>query len=214
MGKYIKVFDTHLEYESFKQSADYIEPNVSICTQDEDVHYNPYVPPSRVLTAVFHITDTAHPTSITYENGWTDVESVLVTRPNGTTFELSYEDLVEYDSMEGVDPYYGYQFDSTGDYTFEYTLNALTNSDLCPVPYVTSVDIPYWVSRIPDYTFFYCKNLTNVTVRATTPPQVYGDSFWLDSISAIYVPAESVNDYKTAELWSYSSSKIQAIPTT
>ena len=31
------------EYEIFKQSQQYIEPNVSVCVGESDIHYNPYV---------------------------------------------------------------------------------------------------------------------------------------------------------------------------
>lgn len=45
MGKYIKKFDTHSDYEDFVQTEDYILPNVSLCEQENEVHYNPYVDP-------------------------------------------------------------------------------------------------------------------------------------------------------------------------
>ena len=55
--------------------------------------------------------------------------------------------------------------------------------------------------------------LTNVTVEAITPPSL-GHSVFLDTSSSlvIYVPAESVEAYKTATNWSDYASKIQAIP--
>ena len=39
MTLYCKWFDTHNEYEAYKNGQDYILPNVSICYQDLDVHY-------------------------------------------------------------------------------------------------------------------------------------------------------------------------------
>ena len=39
MTLYSKWFDTHSEYEAYKNSQDYILPNVSICFNDLDVHY-------------------------------------------------------------------------------------------------------------------------------------------------------------------------------
>lgn len=46
MTLYSKWFDTHSEYEAYKNSQNYILPNVSICYNDLDVHYekefNPY----------------------------------------------------------------------------------------------------------------------------------------------------------------------------
>ena len=40
MGKYLKKFETHAEYESFADSKAYGVPNVSYCTQQNEVHYN------------------------------------------------------------------------------------------------------------------------------------------------------------------------------
>ena len=45
MGKYIKKFDTHSDYEDFIETEDFIKPNVSYCVDDVEVHYNPYVDP-------------------------------------------------------------------------------------------------------------------------------------------------------------------------
>ena len=44
MGKYLKKFNTHADYETFI-SDDFIKPNVSYCVQENEVHYNPYVDP-------------------------------------------------------------------------------------------------------------------------------------------------------------------------
>ena len=41
--KYITKFDNHSYYETFIASEDYITPNVSICVQQNEIHYNPYV---------------------------------------------------------------------------------------------------------------------------------------------------------------------------
>ena len=43
MGKYLKLFETHTEYQTYAQSGDMIKPNVSYCEDNNEVHYNPYV---------------------------------------------------------------------------------------------------------------------------------------------------------------------------
>jgi len=43
MGTYLKLFETHSEYQTYAQSGDMIKPNVSYCEDDNEVHYNPYV---------------------------------------------------------------------------------------------------------------------------------------------------------------------------
>ena len=45
MSLFLKRFDTHSEYEAYINGSDAILPNVSICTTEGDVHYNPYVDP-------------------------------------------------------------------------------------------------------------------------------------------------------------------------
>ena len=43
MGKFIKKFTTHTEYEAAKSGL--ILPNVSLCAAEHEVHYNPWVTP-------------------------------------------------------------------------------------------------------------------------------------------------------------------------
>lgn len=43
MAKYLKLFENHLQYESFTQTEEFIKPNVSHCIAENEVHYNPYI---------------------------------------------------------------------------------------------------------------------------------------------------------------------------
>ena len=46
MGVYLKQFENHTHYESFTvDTENFITPNVSLCVQENEVHYNPYVDP-------------------------------------------------------------------------------------------------------------------------------------------------------------------------
>lgn len=70
--------------------------------------------------------------------------------------------------------------------------------------------IPAGVETIENYAFQGCP-LSKVTVEATTPP-VLGKQVFVDNDErVIYVPAESVEAYKTAEGWSDYADIIQAI---
>ena len=75
---------------------------------------------------------------------------------------------------------------------------------------LTSLEIPNSVTEI-DTAFYDCTSLTSITVLATTPPTV---SYMFNNvpIRVIYVPAESVETYKTASGWKGYADKIQAIP--
>ena len=69
---------------------------------------------------------------------------------------------------------------------------------------LTSVTIGDSVTTIGDRAFYDCDSLTSVYCEATTPPTL-GDSYVFDDNASgrkIYVPAESVEAYKTAENWS------------
>lgn len=57
---------------------------------------------------------------------------------------------------------------------------------------------------------YYC--LAIVTVLATTPPTLGSSAFSSSGIKKIYVPAESVEAYKSATNWSNYAEKIEAIP--
>ena len=45
MSVYLKQFSTHQEYDAYINGSDAILPNVSVCTTEGDVHYNPPVDP-------------------------------------------------------------------------------------------------------------------------------------------------------------------------
>ena len=44
MGLYLKKFENHTQYENYINGSSAILPNVSICTTEGDVHYNPLTP--------------------------------------------------------------------------------------------------------------------------------------------------------------------------
>lgn len=79
-------------------------------------------------------------------------------------------------------------------------------------PYLETVTIPDSVDTIGDSAFGNCSSLTSLTVKATYPPTLGSGVFTnTNSNLVIYVPAESVNDYKAASGWSDYASIIQAI---
>lgn len=79
---------------------------------------------------------------------------------------------------------------------------------------LTSAVIGSGMTNMYDMTFMNCTNLTSATFLATTPPIIYWGTFYNTSSNlVIYVPAESVNAYKTGQyLWSDYADRIQAIP--
>ena len=52
MGDYLKLFNTHSEYEEYIEGDNVFLPNVSHCKQQGDVHYNPWTWAEQYLTTV------------------------------------------------------------------------------------------------------------------------------------------------------------------
>lgn len=75
-----------------------------------------------------------------------------------------------------------------------------------------NVEIGSGVTDIGTWAFYQSSAIQNFIIRATTPPTLGDQALSLTSPSArIYVPAESVETYKTATNWSEYAIRIQAI---
>ena len=74
---------------------------------------------------------------------------------------------------------------------------------------LTSITIPSGVTSIDNQAFYGCTSLTSITVLATTPPTLGSSVFKNTNNCPIYVPAESVDAYKTAANWSSYADRIK-----
>ena len=75
---------------------------------------------------------------------------------------------------------------------------------------LATVSIPSSVTIIDFTAFHNCTSLTTITINATTPPYL-GNAAIPANVTNIYVPADSVDDYKAARGWIQFASKISAI---
>ena len=67
---------------------------------------------------------------------------------------------------------------------------------------LTSVTIPDSVTKIEDRAFYGCRSLKSVYCKAATPPSLGNDVFQKNAFSRkIYVPMQSVEQYKRAKGW-------------
>lgn len=93
---------------------------------------------------------------------------------------------------------------------FPNSLKKLGGFSACPG--LTEVTIPSSVKDMDDKAFSYCPNLNKITCLAETPPYSKFDSLFDGTpLTVIYVPAESVDAYKSANGWRNYADIIQAI---
>ena len=94
--------------------------------------------------------------------------------------------------------------------TISNSVTSIGNEAFYHCTKLTSITLPSSVIRISVYAFINCTNLTSITVNAVTPPELGSDAFY-GSTCPIYVPADSLNDYKTATGWSTYASRIRPL---
>lgn len=197
MKEYITLFENHTQYNTYKSSADYVTPNVSYCKQQDEVHYDPFVPPVVVLTK-YNITDTSNATNImgnTAASLFSEVEIDGVKQQNITTT---------------------YTFNTTGEHTIKYTFvssDTIGDTAFRQCAQMTEVTIPNnvtsigrfafascsklrnviigsGVTTIGDYAFTYCEALSTITVNTSVAPILEGSNVFMiiKYVGILYVP--------------------------
>ena len=69
---------------------------------------------------------------------------------------------------------------------------------------LTEITIGNSVTSIGESAFAYCEGLTEMRIEAVNPPAIYDNTFeGVDKSIPLYVPAESVEAYRTADYWKY-----------
>lgn len=147
MDEYIKLFQNHTQYETYKNSADYVTPNVSYCEQQDEVHYNPWEDPR--LICKFNITDT---TNATY---------IIGPSASSQFSEIEIDGVVQ----PSVD--IRYQFDTIGEHIIKYTLvdnTSIGNNAFYGCSSLASITIPNFITSIGDEAFRNCSGLTSLTI--------------------------------------------------
>ena len=103
------------------------------------------------------------------------------------------------------------------------SISTITASDLEGAPSIgdsafaycdglKSITIPDSVTSIGSHAFYNCSSLISITITAVVPPTLSNVNAFQDTNNCpIYVPAASVDAYKTANTWSNLADRIEAI---
>ena len=212
--KYLKRFLKHNDYTGWTNSSGYTTPSVAICLEDDHTHFHPFVPAPTTkgdISCVYDVRSggtimlyghTSHDHEVAssadygYNNfsemsidggDWIPAE-VFVTLPAGIH-------TVEFKMIDNTFIERG-TFRKNGDDFKDYNLDTLRE---------VTINVP--LSQVL-YGSFKNEYIEKVTFTHTTPPTLItfnADGHWFgdpynteDYHYPIYVPAESLNAYKTA----------------
>lgn len=113
--------------------------------------------------------------------------------------------LVNIEIPDSVTAIYGYAFDHCRITTLtipDSVLYIYSDNAVADCPNLESVIIGRGIKSIGSYAFIRCYNLKEVTILATTPPTINTTVFSNNHAERkFYVPAESLEAYKTANVW-------------
>ena len=143
-----------------------------------------------------------------------EISSGVTTIGNSAFFDCS--SLTSVNIPDSVTSIGGYAFSNCSSLTSVTIGSGVTNIyrlAFASCRSLISVTIPNNVTDIWDYAFNHCRSLTSITCLATTPPFLASNVFDDTNNCPIYVPAESVDAYKTATNWSRYASRITCVPT-
>ena len=180
MEDYIKQFNNHNAYVAFTQTEGFIKPNVSLCVQQNEVHYNPLI--KITLECVYNADTTEY-----------DIRLLRTEDENCTFDPIDMYEIFSEMEIDGVlqpELVDVYQFDTLGEHTIKYTLNEgitdfetafgenynlvsiiipegvdnIDNNAFNSCDSLTSITIPNSVTSVGDYAFSGCTSLTSITI--------------------------------------------------
>jgi hypothetical protein len=150
-------------------------------------------------------------TSITIPNSVTSIgESAFSACSSLTSVTINSDAIVNkaYTSSYHLSGIFGSQVTK---YIIGDNVKGIGDYAFCKCFSLTSVTIPNSVTSIGDYAFDGCTSLSSIVCEAITPPTCENSVFNNTNDCPIFVPSQSVDEYKAAEYWSSYADRIQAI---
>lgn len=154
-----------------------------------------------------------------YSQAWQKYSNIVEAIPTNVIIDgLTYNILVHLDKKTcslgyGISAYPAV-VDNTvsGAYAIPTNVNAYTVTTIEDFAYrscnkLTAITIPASITTIGDKAFYYCSKVKSMFVESSTPASI-GESVFCTNTENIYVPASSVNAYKSA--WSAYAGKIKS----
>ncbi len=99
---------------------------------------------------------------------------------------------------------------SLSEITIPETVTSIGDTAFFNCTGLTSVEIPSGVTKIGVSAFNQCSGLTSITVNAINPPSLGENAFRYTNDCDIFVPCESVAEYKATNGWSDYADRIKA----
>ncbi len=187
--EFLKLFQTHQDYEAFVSGDTMVKPNVSHCIEENEVHYSPIV----IMTVRYNVTDASNPTQLYFYYAEEGEEDYWIRGVDMfTNVEIDGVDV----PIADLDASSGQTQLSVGEHTVKYTLkdptfhgsfsgcvsltsatipnsvytiinNAFANCGLTsvgPVGSGSDIELPNSITSIGSGAFNTCSSLTSVTI--------------------------------------------------
>lgn len=149
-----------------------------------------------------------------------DVKLPNLTKLGGHTFEgTNIKRVCDLGSLSAITTWdYAYTFNGCSQ--LEYvklpdTLKQIGSRMFIECPKLITVDLGNNVEKIDEWFCYNCKLLNNIVLRTPTPPSSINTTFFLGgstpSTVNIYVPDESVDLYKAADIWNAKADYIKPL---
>lgn len=215
MTKYIKLFNSHSEYQQFSMT-DLELPNVSHCIEENHVHYNPLIDDTKFILSyggvwyddVYFVGRESADTYVQASSLYKSVEL------NGNT--IPFEQI---DNFSGMADFHGSSIDKA---VFKYELKdptIINSNDFGNITPPQKLSIPKSVTEIQTsgITSRYGERdgISLILMYPTTPPKINQNSIMVNSnysgyFNMIIVPKQSYEAYINDENWSAYTEYIYA----